>query len=209
MRDQKDTAADDAALIPSEELGLGGGPLARPVEIAATILRTCQIFGMALVVFLMFLTVAHVIGRYVFDYPMLGVVEVSGLIVVVLVFCAAPYDFVIGRHIAVDVIVRRLPRKAFIVVNWTTYLISLVMIALALIWTIKQGIKISSSGARTDMLHIPLYPFYFVVAFGWLLSIWAICARLVLFLYNGGPEDKVTAGAADKAVEGTGKAVEG
>lgn len=207
MPDYKDTAAPEDALIPSEELGQGGRPVARPVRTAATVLRTFQILGMALVVFLMFLTVAHVIGRYAFDYPMLGVVEVSGLIVVVLVFCAAPYDFVIGRHIAVDVIVRRLPRKVSIAVNWLTYLISLVMIALALIWTIKQGIKISGSGARTDMLHIPLYPFYFVVAFGWLLSIGAICTRLVLFLYNGGPGDGVPGEAADGAVDMAGKAV--
>ncbi|MBN1320858.1 MAG: TRAP transporter small permease [Thermoleophilia bacterium] len=211
MPDDKESvvAPDESILLNSEELGPEGQQVWRPVRVTATILRTCQILGMALVVFLMFLTVAHVVGRYVFDFPMLGVVEVSGLIVVTLVFCAGPYDFVIGRHIAVDVVVRRLPRTVALIVNYLTYLISLVMVVLALIWTIKQGIKISGSGARTDMLHIPLYPFYFVVAFGWLLSAVAICARLFLFVLNGRPTGGVPEAVAEgAAVETIGKAVE-
>jgi TRAP-type C4-dicarboxylate transport system permease small subunit len=207
MPDDKDTvvAPDDSIMITEDALGAGGRQVAKPLRVAAVVLRVCQIVGMALVVFLMFLTVAHVIGRYVFDYPMLGVVELSGLLVITLVFLAAPYDFLIDRHIAVDVIVRRLPRKLSVAVNWFTYAISLVMVVLALIWTIKQGIKISGSGARTDMLHIPEYPFYFVVAFGWFLCACAIAARLILFLYKDKPAD----GMAGKAADGmAGKAVE-
>ena len=155
--------------------------LPKPLRIIDVVLRTFQIAGMALVVALMLLTVAHVIGRYVFDYPMLGVVEVSGLAVVTLVFFAAPYDFFIDRHIAVDVIVRRLPAKAALALNCFTYLATLAAVTLALIWTIKKAEQLSGSGSVTDMLRIPIYPFYIVVAFGWLLSAVAIVARLVRF----------------------------
>lgn len=205
MPDEKHTVVtpDDSVMIAEQPLGGDGRPATKPLRIAAMVLKACQIAGMALVVFLMFLTVAHVIGRYVFDYPMLGVVEVSGLMVVTLVFFAAPYDFLIDRHIAVDVIVRRLPRKASTIVNVITYIISLVMITLALIWTIKQGIKISGSGARSDILHIPDYPFYFVVAFGWFLCLCAVAARVLLFLQHGRLADSV---GGDTPVDTTGKA---
>jgi TRAP-type C4-dicarboxylate transport system permease small subunit len=100
-----------------------------------------------LVLALMLLTVAHIVGRYVFDFPMLGVVEVSGLMVITLVFFAAPYDFFIDRHIAVDVIVRRLPPKLRLGVNCFTYFISLAVITLAFVWTIKKGDVVSGSGS--------------------------------------------------------------
>ena len=109
--------------------------LPRPLRIVDTILRTCQIMAMGLVVALMLLTVAHVIGRYVFSFPMLGVVEVSGLMVVTLVFFSAPYDFMIDRHIAVDVIVRRLSRKTKAAVQIGTYILGFVVVSLAFVYT--------------------------------------------------------------------------
>jgi TRAP-type C4-dicarboxylate transport system permease small subunit len=112
---------------------------------------------------------------------MLGVVEVSGLMVITLVFFAAPYDFFIDRHIAVDVIVRRLPPMIGLAVNCFTYVVTLIVVTLAMVWTIKKGEQLSASGSVTDMLRIPIYPFYFVVAFGWLMSIVGIVARLVRF----------------------------
>jgi TRAP-type C4-dicarboxylate transport system permease small subunit len=137
---------------------------------------------MALVVGLMFLTVAHVVGRYLFSFPMLGVVEVSGLIVVTLVFMSAPYDFMIDRHIAVDVVVRRLSPRVKIGVQMGTYFLGLVVVTLAFIWTFKQGARVSQSGATTDILRISLYPFYFVVGFGWLLCTVAVLARMTRFV---------------------------
>lgn len=156
--------------------------LPRPLRVVDLVLRTCQILGMSLVVGLMLLTVAHVVGRYVFSFPMLGVVEVSGLIVVTLVFMSGPYDFMIDRHIAVDVIVRRLSPRVKAGFRIGTYLLSLLVVTLAFIWTFKQGYKVSGSGATTDILRIPLHPFYFVVGFGWLLCAVAIVARIVRFV---------------------------
>jgi len=181
---------DDAATVGDSRetmtIQTGGGDspilLPRPLRAVDVVLRTFQILGMGIVVLLMLLTVAHVIGRYIFDFPMLGVVEISGLMVVTLVFLAAPYDFFIDRHIAVDVIVRRLRPGARLAVQFAVYFVTLVVVSLALIWTIRQGNKVAGSGAETDMLRMPLYPFYFVVAFGWLLSIVAIISRLARYI---------------------------
>lgn len=176
------TAPPDGALTLStpDEAGWRRG-LPWPLRFVEVALRTFQILGMAIVVALMLLTVAHVVGRYVFDFPMLGVVEISGLMVITLVFFAAPYDFFIDRHIAVDVIVRRLPPALRLAVNCFTYLVTLVVVTLAMVWTVKKGEQLSASGSVTDMLRIPIYPFYYVVAFGWLISVVGIAARLVRF----------------------------
>ena len=184
MADNEVQAAAANGVSPPHGTAGSGGHRAGAVRVLGfvdSVLKTFQIIGMAIVVLLMLLTVAHVVGRYLFSFPMLGVVEVSGLMVITLVFFAAPYDFYIDRHIAVDVIVRRLPRKGALIVNCATYFVTLVIVTLAFIWTLKTGQKQSNSGAITDILRLPLYPFYFVVAFGWLLSLVSITARLVRF----------------------------
>ena len=205
MADQKatvGTAGEGTAPVGVPNIPGQAQELPKALRIADQVLKAFQIIGMAVVVALMLLTVAHVIGRYAFHYPMLGVVEVSGLMVITLVFLAAPYDFYIDRHIAVDVIVRRLPEKAALVVSCFTYFVALVVVTLALVWTIKTGQKISGSGATTDILRIPLYPFYFVVAFGWLLSLLSIAARLArYFLRPGGECEPLQPAVADKAVD--------
>ncbi len=204
MADEKKTAAQpegDTALADAAGTRADDGTLSKVLRTTDSVLKTFQIVGMAIVVVLMLLTVAHVIGRYLFDFPMLGVVEVSGLMVITLVFLAAPYDFLIDRHIAVDVVVRRLPEKVALMVNCLSYFITLVIVTLAFVWTIKTGQKQSGSGAITDILRIPLYPFYFVVAFGWLLSLMAIVARLMRFFVQPGACEPPQAQAADKAVE--------
>jgi TRAP-type C4-dicarboxylate transport system permease small subunit len=175
------TSTDDVLTINAPDEAKWRQGLSRPLRLVEVTLRTLQILGMAIVVALMLLTVAHVVGRYLFDFPMLGVVEVSGLMVITLVFFAAPYDFFIDRHIAVDVIVRRLRPRIGLAVNCFTYLVTLIVVTLAMVWTIKKGEQLSASGSVTDMLRIPIYPFYFVVAFGWLMSIIGIVARLVRF----------------------------
>lgn len=203
MPDEKDPVVtpDESVMITDNALTTIGRPIPKPLKAVEVILRVCQIIGMALVILLMFLTVAHVIGRYIFNYPMLGVVEVSGLMVITLVFLASPYDFLIDRHIGVDVIARRLPLKTSTVVNFITHFMSLVVMTLALIWTIRQGYKISLSGARTSQLHIPEFPFYYVVAFGWFLSVVSVGARLALFIMKyktgraAGPTDATPAAA--------------
>jgi TRAP-type transport system small permease protein len=194
-------AGEEAAAAGPPGAGSRQRGMPRILRTTASVLKTFQIVGMGIVVALMLLTVAHVIGRYVFDFPMLGVVEVSGLMVIALVFFAAPYDFYIDRHIAVDVIVRRLPAKGALIVNCLTYFVTLVVVTLAFIWTIKTGQKQSTSGAITDILRIPLYPFYFVVAFGWLLSLISILARLVRFFVDPEACESPQAQPADKAVE--------
>jgi TRAP-type C4-dicarboxylate transport system permease small subunit len=203
MPDEKVAAvtADDAVIITDETLGADGRPVWTPIRIAQLILKSCQMIGMGLVIVLMLLTVAHVVGRYLFNYPMLGVVELSGLMVVTLVFLAAPYDFLIDRHIGVDVVARRLPPKAALVVKFTTHFIAMVVMILALIWTIRQGYKMTSSGARTSELHIPEYPFYFVVAFGWLLCVCSILARLILLVTGTQPVADAVAEPAETPVE--------
>jgi TRAP-type C4-dicarboxylate transport system permease small subunit len=184
MSDERSTVAtptEDVLTISAPDEARWRQSLPKPLRFVEVTLRTFQILGMAIVVALMLLTVAHVVGRYLFDFPMLGVVEISGLMVITLVFFAAPYDFFIDRHIAVDVIVRRLPPRLSLAVNCFTYLVTLVVVTLAMVWTIKKGEQLSASGSVTDMLRIPIYPFYFVVALGWLISMIGIIARLVRF----------------------------
>lgn len=61
--------------------------------------------------FMMFLTVADVIGR-AFRHPIAGTYELMELMMVPVVFGALAYAFSAGSHIRMEVVIQRLPARA-------------------------------------------------------------------------------------------------
>ena len=87
------------------------GTLAHSVNAAINSLATGgAILGcVSLLVMTLFITV-DVLGRYLFNSPMLGVDHISAYLLVVLVFTGFAYAFKTEAHIKVDVITSRLPK---------------------------------------------------------------------------------------------------
>ncbi|WP_258360447.1 TRAP transporter small permease [Moorella sulfitireducens] len=151
------------------------------IEATGALLRVCQILGMILVLTLMLLTVTHVSGRYLFKHPLIGVVEISSLMVLTLVFLTGPYNFLIDRHIKVDMILERLSVKTRIIIEFFMHCLALITACLAFWGTLRQSEMMIHSGQTTDILRIPYYPFYYVTTFGWALCVVAILTRMLKF----------------------------
>lgn len=140
--------------------------------------RFVQYIGMAAVIAMMFLTVVHAVGRYAFEEPVPGVIELSGYLLVTAVFLLIGNAMVENRHITIGIIVDRLPLRIQAIVDVLTMLIGLVF-SLATSWeTFVQGAYIMKMGQASEILHIPNYPFYFLVGIGWALFSLALLLRL-------------------------------
>jgi TRAP-type C4-dicarboxylate transport system permease small subunit len=122
----------------------------------------------AVSILLMMLAVsADVIGRYVFDSPILGALEFALLLMVIVVFLGVGYTQTIEQHIAVDVIYMRLPRRLRLPVDIFNLLVVL-SISIILAWrTVSHAsYSISIGEYIPGMANFPKYPSKIALATG-------------------------------------------
>ena len=107
----------------------------------AKILRVLSYVGMVFVVAMMALTVVHATGRYVFNKPVLGVVEMSCFMLVLVIFFTGAYTMVLKGHIKVGVVVDRLPQRTQAIIDSITYILSLGFVVIALWQSVVVSLK--------------------------------------------------------------------
>jgi TRAP-type C4-dicarboxylate transport system permease small subunit len=145
-------------------------------------LRVLGYVGMAFVVAMMLLTVVHATGRYIFNKPVLGVVEMSSFMLIMVIFLTGAYTQVLKGHIRVGVVVDRLPERAQAIIDSLTYILSAGFVGIALWQAVVQGFHRMEEGYVSIILGIPPFPFLFVMAFGWGMLALALLMHLRYFL---------------------------
>ena len=132
---------------------------------------TCVV-GMFFVLLMMFLTTCDVIGRFFFKMPIPGTYELSEFILVPLVFLGLAYVQQIGGHVRVTLLVSRLSPRLQGALATFGALVSLT-IAFLITWQGWLGWRYQFNiGTVTDILKIPVYPFWLLVfVVGLLLSL--------------------------------------
>lgn len=144
----------------------------------ANVIRICSYVGMGSIVTMMTVTFGHSIGRYAFESPVPGMVELSKVLLVLAIFMIIAYCQVEKGHISVGLIVDRMSRRKQAIVDSVTYTICFVTGSVALWRTIVKGIYVFDQGPRGAILGIPDAPFVMVVAFGWTILTIAIFLHL-------------------------------
>ena len=107
--------------------------------------------------------VADVIKRSVTGIPVPGVVEVVELIAAVILSMGIGYLTFVRGHVAVDVLVMRLPPRRQAMFDLVNGVISLLLTILLTNGMAKLGILYRTSNWSTYSLFIPIFPFVYVV----------------------------------------------
>ena len=112
-------------------------------------------------------TFANVIGRYLLGMPLKGSVEMVEATMVVAVFFSLAYTETLHGHVSMDEVVARFPRRARAVILSIMYFAAAAFF-FVVAW--RDGL-LAVSYMRpivrvTDVLHIPMGPFIFVIAMG-------------------------------------------
>ena len=81
---------------------------------------------------LFFLSVADVAGRYLFNYPLVGTLELSEILLVGIVFFGSAYTLYLDKQITMDMLYSRLPTSIQKYVDVITRLFSLTIFILML-----------------------------------------------------------------------------
>jgi len=137
------------------------------------------IIGGGFVSVMALVTLSDVIGRY-FRKPLPGALEMSEVALVAMVVLTWAHTQAQGRHVFLDMFHSRFPRWLQILTNRFTALLGLVIGVLIVRQAIPFALKAKLDNEWTEILHIPLYPFMFLIAIGAV----GLCCQFVLEIFQ-------------------------
>ncbi len=115
---------------------------------------------------IMLLTTLDVALRYLANAPLFGAQELTELGMIALIVLAMPYCGATGGHIRVDVLDRALGPTGRLVSDMITGLIGLAILGI-LVWrTVDKAVDAAEYDDLINMLAIPVWPFYGLIALG-------------------------------------------
>ena len=129
----------------------------------------------AAVIAMMLLSTADVVLR-LFNKPIPGTYELVGFLGTVIVAFALAFTSMEKGHIAVEILVNKLPQRVQYVIEAFTNLVSVLLFGLIACQAAIYAMDIKKSGEVSLTLQMPVYPFIFGIAVG--------CALLCLLLIN-------------------------
>lgn len=131
--------------------------------------RIINIIGVGIIVLMMFLTIADICLRKFFNHPIASSYELIQFGMVILVFFALGFTQTEKGHIAVEILVSRLPQRTQAIIDSSTCFISAVLIGLMSWQAAVWAESLYSSGLTSAVLAIPVFPFLLITAFGCLV----------------------------------------
>jgi TRAP-type C4-dicarboxylate transport system permease small subunit len=115
---------------------------------------------------LMFLVnFADVVGAKLLTWPFPGSVEIISFSQIVAIASALAMTLVIGRHIRVEFILDRFPKRFRAAVSSVSSFLSLILFILILWQSYLYGHSLYRAGEIGSTSHLPFYPFAYLIAF--------------------------------------------
>ena len=142
---------------------------------AATWLARAGAVGLATI---MVLTFCDVIGRYGFDSPIVGTVEVTELLMGTMVYLGVGLTTHARGHIRVDILIDLLPARVRAILEVATLTISIIMVSL-ICWHL--WLKAGATVEKNDLTQIwewPVWPAAYVMAAASLLMVSSMLLQL-------------------------------
>lgn len=157
----------------------------RLLERIGIVCRLLAFAGAAFLLALVGLVCSGVVMRYVFAAPLLGVNEIVQLTAVLLVAAALPWCTHSGVHVAVDVFERPLGPVGRHLGDLAWHLLAAVVLFEL---SRRAGLKAADArawGDATNMLQLPVWPFYAALAGGAGLTLVVVVLRGTRILLRG------------------------
>jgi len=138
--------------------------------------------GVASVICIALLTGTDVVGRYFFNSPVRGTIDLIEVLMSILFACGIAVTTALDDHISVDSLYDKLPSLGQHILRVFAGSVC-TFIFFILVWQGFQGGMIAmKSGKVAYTLDIPLFPFRFILAIGFLVSLIFSIRQMVLLL---------------------------
>lgn len=122
--------------------------------------------GVFFFVALMFLGAADVIGRYAFNKPIMGALEISEVLMAGVILFGWAYAMRQGAHVRVDLFISRFPFRPQKITNFVMMIFSLLIFVIIVWRSTLLAIQYMEEHRAFQTLGYPTYPFHFFVPVG-------------------------------------------
>jgi len=134
------------------------------------------------------LVVANILGRALFNRPILGTYELVGFLTAAVVGLALARCALENSHIAISFLTDKLPPSWQRFTEFAVDLPATVFLFFAAYNIFAYGSRLAASGVVSSTIRLPFYPFIYLVAAGFLML--AMTVLLSLIKQIGGGEAK-------------------
>ena len=131
---------------------------------------------------LVLMTVADVVLRFFFNNPILGSFELTEYLLVPITCFAIAWASHEKANVRVDLIVGKWSRRPKAILYAASCFLSLIMAFIFAWFTVPQAFYILDINIVSDMLKIPAYPFYFIIALGFFILFFILISSLIEFI---------------------------
>jgi len=106
-----------------------------------------------------------VVGAKLFLWPLPGSVEIISFSQIVAIAPAIAFTLILGRHIRVEFIIERFPKRIRAAISSFSSFLGLVIFVLLLWQSYLYGVSLQKAGEIGSTSHLPFYPFAYLIAF--------------------------------------------
>jgi TRAP-type C4-dicarboxylate transport system permease small subunit len=162
----------------SHEISAGTDKRFHAIEIIRVFTKAVYYFGLILVMVIMFMITIDVIGRFFFNKPLWGVLEISEFLLAGAVLLGLAYTEFLDGHVRVELIYDRLSP------NWQNRmrmfynLVGLVFYSLITWESGRLAIEALTDNLTSDVLKIPAWPFRAFVPIGAFLTVLILIVKI-------------------------------
>jgi TRAP-type C4-dicarboxylate transport system permease small subunit len=133
---------------------------------------------------MMLLTITDVFLRKVFSRSILGTVELTEFLLVIVIFFALAHTEALDGHVKVDLIISRFSGRIQGLVDMITQFVCFLISGLITWSTVVYSEKMRVSGEVSQDLWIPIYPFLYIVAVGCGILALTLLTKFFIALMN-------------------------
>jgi len=145
------------------------------VRFLATVTFYVTMVGLSVIAGLTFMDVCL---RYVLNRPILGVYDITRVMLIVTVACAFGYTQMMRGNMAIDLLILKLGPRKKATISIVYDFIALALFLVITVQAFRHGSALRITGDATETVLIPFYPFVYIIAF----NMGVVCLILVLQL---------------------------
>jgi TRAP-type C4-dicarboxylate transport system permease small subunit len=143
---------------------------------------TVALAGVVMLAGAMSITVADILLRRIFDFAMIGTVDMVQLCIMATAFLSIPYAFVSGSHVGIEAATDLLPERALALVKAAAALASLGFMAAIGWFGLQQAMLQHGYGDVSQTIAIPMLYYWLPLLAGAALSVLATTVLSIRFL---------------------------
>jgi len=151
-------------------------------SISLPVTKYTNVAGVFCLAMMMLVTAVDVLSRFLFNLPITGSIEISGIFLLLTILLGIPYAAARKQHVSIDILVSRFSEKIRLNIESITLLVAVLMFSIIVWRTVKYAVFKQGMHAATPVLDIPLAPFVYVTALAFALLTFVLLIELIQHL---------------------------